>query len=40
MSAPENPPLMSIMNSPLLRQQQEKATEQAPEQALPPLPFR
>lgn len=36
MSAPENPPLMSIMNSPLLRQQQEKATEQAPEQALPP----
>lgn len=36
MSAPQNPPLMSIMNSPLLRQHQEKAMEQTPEQTLPP----
>lgn len=36
MSAPQNPPLMSIMNSPLLRQQQEKTAEQTPEQTLPP----
>ena len=36
MSASPNPPLMSIMNSPLLRQHQEKATEQTTEQTPAP----
>lgn len=37
MSASPNPPLMSIMNSPLLRQHQEKATEQTPAPTTPPV---
>lgn len=33
MSAPQNSPLMSIMNSPLLRQRLQQSTEQAPDNA-------
>ena len=39
MSAPENPPLMSIMNSPLLRQQQERPRSRLPSRPFPHYPF-